>query len=86
VQLAGGVEIARPEAERDDAAGLARERNQGAGSFLLGRIDERLDRAVRNIPLVKVLTAQGLNVYDLVCARRVVIPQAALAKIQEAWS
>jgi large subunit ribosomal protein L4 len=48
--------------------------------------DERLIRAVRNIPLVKVLTAHGLNVYDLVCARRVVIQQAALAKIQEAWS
>ncbi|MBI3812378.1 MAG: 50S ribosomal protein L4 [Nitrospirae bacterium] len=49
-------------------------------------MDEKLSRALRNIPSVKLLSVQGLNVYDLVCARRVLIPQAALSKLQEVWS
>ncbi|MBI3994685.1 MAG: 50S ribosomal protein L4 [Nitrospirae bacterium] len=49
-------------------------------------IDEKLSRAVRNIPSVKVVSVQGLNVYDLICARRVLIPQGALSKLQEVWS
>jgi large subunit ribosomal protein L4 len=48
-------------------------------------MDEKLSRALRNIPSVKVLSVQGLNVYDLVCARRVLIPQEALSKLQEVW-
>jgi ribosomal protein L4 len=49
-------------------------------------MDEKLIRALRNIPSVKLLSVQGLNVYDLVCARRVLIPQEALSKLQEVWS
>jgi len=49
-------------------------------------MDEKVCRALRNIPSVKLLSIQGLNVYDLVCARRVLIPQEALSKLQEVWS
>jgi large subunit ribosomal protein L4 len=49
-------------------------------------MDEKLSRALRNIPSVKLLSVHGLNVYDLVCARRVLIPQEVLSKIQEVWS
>ncbi|HET6466666.1 MAG TPA: 50S ribosomal protein L4 [Nitrospiria bacterium] len=48
--------------------------------------DEKLARAVRNIPSVKLLPVQGLNVYDLVCAKHLVIPQDALSRLQEVWS
>jgi large subunit ribosomal protein L4 len=54
--------------------------------IVVSEIDEKLSRAVRNIPSVKVLSVQGLNVYDLICARLVLIPQEAVAKLQEAWS
>jgi large subunit ribosomal protein L4 len=49
-------------------------------------MDEKLSRALRNIPSVRMLSVHGLNVYDLVCARRVLIPQEALSKLQEVWS
>ncbi len=49
-------------------------------------MDEKLSRAIRNIPSVKMLSVHGLNVYDLVCARRVLIPREALSKLQEVWS
>ena len=49
-------------------------------------MDEKLSRALRNIPSVKMLSVHGLNVYDLVCARRVLIPQEALSKLQEVWA
>jgi len=48
-------------------------------------MDEKVTRALRNIPSVKLLSVQGLNVYDLVCAHRVLIPQEALSKLQEVW-
>jgi large subunit ribosomal protein L4 len=75
------------EAKTKQMAQILKKLDAGRRTLIVAsEIDERLNRAVRNIPLVKVLTAQGLNVYDLVCARRVLISQAALAKIQEAWS
>ncbi|MEK6683644.1 MAG: 50S ribosomal protein L4 [Nitrospirota bacterium] len=49
-------------------------------------MDEKLSRALRNIPSVQMLSVHGLNVYDLVCARRVLIPQEALSKLQEVWA
>jgi large subunit ribosomal protein L4 len=54
--------------------------------IVVSEIDEKLSRAVRNIPSVKVLSVQGLNIYDLICARNVLIPQEAVTKLEEAWS
>jgi len=58
----------------------------GRTVIVASAIDERLARAVRNIPKVKLLPVQGLNVYDLVCARHLLIPQEVLSRIQEVWS
>ena len=47
VQLAGRVQVARPEAEGDDAVGLrAQPLDERLQALLLGRVDERLDRDV----------------------------------------
>lgn len=54
--------------------------------IVISEVDEKLSLAVRNIPSVKVLSIQGLNVYDLICARHILIPQEEVAKLQEAWS
>jgi len=58
----------------------------GRTVIVASAIDEKMARAVRNIPKVKLLPVQGLNVYDLVCARHLVIPQEVLSRLQEVWS
>ncbi|HTN44149.1 MAG TPA: 50S ribosomal protein L4 [Nitrospiria bacterium] len=58
----------------------------GRTVIVASTIDEKLARAVRNIPGLKLLAVQGLNVYDLVCARHLLIPQEVLSRIREVWS
>ena len=48
--------------------------------------DDNLTRAARNIRDVKLLSVQGLNVYDLLCARHVLVPQTTLPRLKEVWS
>ena len=40
--------------------------------------DETLERAARNLPLIKVLRAEGVNVYDLLRYDRLVLTQEAV--------
>lgn len=44
-----------------------------------------LERAARNLPGVKVVTAKGLNVYDVLRHDSILIPERELPRIQEAW-
>lgn len=46
-------------------------------------LDENFARAARNIPLVDVLPAQGLNVYDVLRRDTLVLTKAAVEKINE---
>ena len=46
-------------------------------------VNENVALSARNIPGVTVLTAEGLNVLDLVSANKVVITKDAVAKIEE---
>ena len=48
--------------------------------------DEVLEKSSRNVPKVKVLPAQGLNVYDILKYDRLVLLQDAVAGIEEALS
>jgi large subunit ribosomal protein L4 len=45
-----------------------------------------LDRASRNLPGVKLVTPEQLNVYDLLRYRAIVIPEAVVGRVQEVWS
>jgi len=45
-----------------------------------------LDRAARNLPGVKLVTPEQLNVYDLLRYRAIVIPEPVVGRVQEAWS
>jgi large subunit ribosomal protein L4 len=49
--------------------------------FVIPDGDERLERASRNLPRVKVLRAAGLNVYDLLRFHHVVLTRDALPAI-----
>lgn len=49
-----------------------------------GRSDLR--QAARNLSKVKVVGPEHLNVYDVLCAQSIVIPERELARVKEAWS
>jgi large subunit ribosomal protein L4 len=44
--------------------------------------DEAVERASRNLPRVRTLRAEGLNVYDVLWASRLLLTRAALAAIE----
>jgi large subunit ribosomal protein L4 len=46
--------------------------------------DERVERSARNVPSAKVLRADGLNVYDILRYRHLILTQGALPKIETA--
>ena len=49
--------------------------------IVLARADAAIERAARNLPQVKVLLAQGLNVYDVLGHAHLVMTRAALAEV-----
>lgn len=48
--------------------------------------DENLEKSSRNVPKVKVLRAEGLNVYDILRHDRLFLVEPAVARIEEALS
>ncbi len=53
--------------------------------LVLGERDEKIYLSSRNVPNLKVLIADQLNVYDLLHADQVVATASAIAKIQEVY-
>jgi large subunit ribosomal protein L4 len=51
---------------------------------VIPRQDELLEKSARNIPDVKVLRTEGLNVYDLLNYHNVLLTQETVGKIEEA--
>jgi len=49
-------------------------------------LDENFARAARNIPMIDVLPAQGLNVYDVLRRDTLVLTKAAVEKINERFT
>ncbi|MED5549811.1 MAG: 50S ribosomal protein L4 [Pseudomonadota bacterium] len=55
--------------------------------FISGeQVDENFAKAARNLPLIDVLPAQGLNVYDVLRRDTLVLTKAAVEKIHERLS
>jgi len=52
--------------------------------FVVGEKDEIVEKSARNIPYVKVLRAEGLNVYDIIRHDQFVVTLDALKRIEEA--
>jgi large subunit ribosomal protein L4 len=50
---------------------------------VISEVNERIEKSSRNLPGVKVLRCEGLNVYDLLHYRQVLFTQEALQKITE---
>ena len=51
---------------------------------VIPRQDEVVEKSARNIPNVKVLRSEGLNVYDLLNYHNVLLTQETVGKIEEA--
>ncbi|MEI6154488.1 MAG: 50S ribosomal protein L4, partial [Deltaproteobacteria bacterium] len=51
--------------------------------FIVDRKDEIVEKSARNIPYVKVLRTDGLNVYDIIRHEQLVLTLDALRKIEE---
>ncbi len=49
-------------------------------------LEERFARAARNIPNIDVLPVQGLNVYDILRRKKLVLTKAAVAAIDERFA
>jgi large subunit ribosomal protein L4 len=52
--------------------------------FVVSEKDEALEKSARNIPYVKILRAEGLNVYDIIRHDQFVVTLDALKRIEEA--
>jgi 50S ribosomal protein L4, bacterial/organelle len=51
--------------------------------FVVDGVNENFEKSVRNIPGIKVLRCEGLNVYDIMKYDHTVLTLAALNKVQE---
>ena len=51
--------------------------------IVIAQPDERIQRSARNLPLVKVLKVEGLNVYDLLRYDHLILTEGALRLIEE---
>ncbi|MHB8109441.1 MAG: 50S ribosomal protein L4 [Syntrophorhabdaceae bacterium] len=51
--------------------------------FIIGKKDETVEKSARNIPYVKVLRVEGLNVYDIIRHEQLIMTVDALKKVEE---
>jgi large subunit ribosomal protein L4 len=51
---------------------------------VLPQSDETVEKSARNLPMVKVLRSEGLNVYDLLRYRDLLLTRETVAKLEEA--
>lgn len=59
---------------------------KGTVLIVYAQLDENLDRAARNLPFVHLVPVEGLNVYELITANRILLSKEAVAKIEEVWA
>jgi large subunit ribosomal protein L4 len=51
--------------------------------IVIAQPDAKIARSARNLPKVKVLRVEGLNVYDLLRYEHLIITEAALQRLEE---
>lgn len=51
--------------------------------IVIAHSDEKIERSARNLPKIKVLRVEGLNVYDLIRYEHLILTEAALKLIEE---
>ena len=51
--------------------------------IVISQPEQKIERSCRNLPGVKVLRVEGLNVYDLVCYQHLILTEGALKLLEE---
>lgn len=69
-----------------DFVALAERLGLDSALFVIEGKDEILEKSSRNIPSVKVLRVDGLNVYDLLRYQKLVVTKGAIPKIEKRFS
>ena len=54
--------------------------------FVIGEKDEILEKSSRNIPYIKVIRAEGLNVYDILRHKNLVVTKGAIPQIEKRFA
>jgi large subunit ribosomal protein L4 len=57
--------------------------NVESAVFLIAEPDLKIERSARNLPQIKVLRVDGLNVYDLLRYEHLIMTQTALQRLEE---
>jgi large subunit ribosomal protein L4 len=71
-----------PEAKTKQFVGVADKLGANKALYVVVGTDELVARSARNLPSVKVLSADGLNVYDILKYPRLVLTQPAILQIE----
>ncbi|AEV70342.1 50S ribosomal protein L4 [Acetivibrio clariflavus] len=58
----------------------------GTAVLLIAEKDEKIEKSARNIPGVKTLLANTINVYDLVKHNKLIITKDAVSKVEEVYA
>jgi large subunit ribosomal protein L4 len=66
-----------------DFAAVLQRFELGKTLVVLPHSDETVEKSARNIPNVKILRSEGLNVYDLLDYHNVLLTQESIGKIEE---
>lgn len=76
------IEFAQPKTKR--MIGLLSQLDMGSSVLIvLAEADVNVQKSARNLPGVKVLLSQGLNVYDLLRYRKTLFTRTALQQVSE---
>ena len=54
--------------------------------IIISKPDAKIERSARNLPKIKVLRVEGLNVYDLLRYDHLILTDGALKLIEERWA
>jgi large subunit ribosomal protein L4 len=57
--------------------------NVQSALIVIAENNERIERSTRNLPKIKVLRVEGLNVYDLLRYEHLILTEGALKLIEE---
>ena len=71
-----------PEAKTREFVKVQRDLSVQEALFVINGRDEVLERSSRNVPGVKILPVEGLNVYDIMRYDTLVLTQEALEKLE----
>jgi large subunit ribosomal protein L4 len=73
-----------PDGKTKTFAGVMKNFDVRKALIVTSEMEEGLDRSSRNVPWVKVMKAEGLNVYDILTHDHLMIDKSAIGKLQEA--